>query len=255
MTLVHLSCPLCSGILEVDASAAGLQISCPGCLGMITVPPVPSELEAAPPNLSSLLPPTDVVAELACPHCAGTFQVTREMEDAQVACPHCQGVVTVPLISAAVAPVISAAVADEGRRIPTPPKRHPDSVREGSADALRTGNDYVPLESYLLPSPVEALPSNVDPPNRAVSGRVQAISSNARGTQLAPTAPVLIPTEDGGYVAVREPVKTIGKPGQEIELRSLSPDEKQRRRVVTNTVMIIFCVLVLLIAFVFLKGR
>ena len=48
---------------------------------------------------------------------------------------------------------------------------------------------------------------------------------------------VVIPTEGGGHVALHEPVKTTGKGLNEIELRRLSPEEKQRRRLIRNIVL------------------
>ena len=41
---------------------------------------------------------------------------------------------------------------------------------------------------------------------------------------------ILLPTEDGGQVALRDPVKTIRDGDEEIELRTLTPEEKARRR-------------------------
>jgi hypothetical protein len=60
--------------------------------------------------------------------------------------------------------------------------------------------------------------------------------------------PVLIPTEEGGYVALHEPVKTIGAGSRERELHRLTPEEKQKKRLVKNIVMAAVGVLVLLIS-------
>ena len=42
----------------------------------------------------------------------------------------------------------------------------------------------------------------------------------------APKDAVLIPTDDGKYVALHEPVKTVGKGLQERELHVLPPEDK-----------------------------
>ena len=57
----------------------------------------------------------------------------------------------------------------------------------------------------------------------------------------------MLPTEDGGAVALRDPVKTIGRPGHEIELRQLSPEEKAKRRLTRNIIMVTASLLLLTI--------
>lgn len=42
--------------------------------------------------------------------------------------------------------------------------------------------------------------------------------------------PVLLPTEDGEVIALREPVKTVVVGGREVELRRFTPEERERRR-------------------------
>jgi hypothetical protein len=48
---------------------------------------------------------------------------------------------------------------------------------------------------------------------------------------------IVLPTEDGGYVTLRDPVKTIGHGDEEIELRTLSPEEKARRKLKKNLIL------------------
>jgi hypothetical protein len=47
----------------------------------------------------------------------------------------------------------------------------------------------------------------------------------------------VIPTEDGGQVMVREPVKTAGEGDDEIELRTRTPEERAKRRLVKNLIV------------------
>jgi hypothetical protein len=56
----------------------------------------------------------------------------------------------------------------------------------------------------------------------------------------------LIPTERG-YVGIHEPVKTVQRHGEEVELRKLTPEEKARRRLVRNTILFAFCILTLIV--------
>lgn len=65
----------------------------------------------------------------------------------------------------------------------------------------------------------------------------------------------MIPTEDGKYVALRDPVKrVITAGGGEMELRKLSEEEKASRRMRKNIVMAIGGAIVLLIAAALLKS-
>ena len=68
-------------------------------------------------------------------------------------------------------------------------------------------------------------------------------ADTATPTQLPPNAPqtaegtVAIPSEDGGYVTVREKTKTVEFHGEEVEVRRLTPEEKQRKRLIKNIIM------------------
>lgn len=63
---------------------------------------------------------------------------------------------------------------------------------------------------------------------------------------------VVIPTDDGKYVALREPVKTVGKGSQERELRVLTPEEKQKRRFVRNVIVYTIGLVILIVTFALL---
>ena len=62
----------------------------------------------------------------------------------------------------------------------------------------------------------------------------------------------MIPTEDGGFVKVQEPVKTIGYGEDEIELKRLTPEEKAKRRRVTNMIVGGLCLVVLFVTLLIL---
>jgi hypothetical protein len=58
---------------------------------------------------------------------------------------------------------------------------------------------------------------------------------------------VLIPTEEGGYIALREPIKTVSAGGREVELRRLTPEEKASRRFKRNVFVAVFGLLFLIV--------
>jgi len=47
----------------------------------------------------------------------------------------------------------------------------------------------------------------------------------------------VIPTEDGGFTTLRDPVKTVGDGDEEIELRALTPEEKARKKFKKNLIL------------------
>ena len=55
-----------------------------------------------------------------------------------------------------------------------------------------------------------------------------------------PEGTVILPSSDGGFVQVREVVKTVEFRGEEVELRRLTPEEKARRRTIRTIVLIVF---------------
>jgi hypothetical protein len=61
----------------------------------------------------------------------------------------------------------------------------------------------------------------------------------------APSVPG-IPTEDGGFIKLQEPVKTIEHGGEEIELHRLTPEQRARRRMFKNMIMAIIGVMFLI---------
>ena len=68
----------------------------------------------------------------------------------------------------------------------------------------------------------------------SVGSSMQPVQSTAPQTAEGTLA---IPTEEGGYVTVRESAKMIEFGGEEVEVRRLTPEEKQRRRFVKNIIM------------------
>jgi hypothetical protein len=65
----------------------------------------------------------------------------------------------------------------------------------------------------------------------------------------------VIPTEDGGFVKLKEPVKKVEVGGEEVELHRLTPEEKARRRFFKNIIMAIIGILALVGLGLFLRSR
>jgi hypothetical protein len=63
-----------------------------------------------------------------------------------------------------------------------------------------------------------------------------------------------IPTDDGGFVRLQEPVKTVDVGGEEVELHRLTPEEKSRRRAFKNIIMAIIGIIILVGLGLFLKS-
>ena len=106
MPAVSLQCPLCTGFIQVDSALGGQQVACPHCQGVMGLPPESVLLEMF---AQSGLPaasgqegyaaagemPGELV-QLACPTCAGPFQLSAAMGGQQVGCPHCGSVMLAP---------------------------------------------------------------------------------------------------------------------------------------------------------------
>jgi hypothetical protein len=67
---------------------------------------------------------------------------------------------------------------------------------------------------------------------------------------VAADGSVLIPTDDGQLIALREPVKTVEVQGREIELRRLTPEEKEQRRFRRNLFVAGFGLLFLIVTMI-----
>ncbi len=104
----------------------------------------------------------------------------------------------------------------------------------------------------------QAEPSEADdllPPSADKTQKKRRAQSAGQETQdvvaakpgVAADGSVLIPTEEGGYVALREPVKTVTVKGKEIELRRLTPEEKAQRRFKRNLFVASFGLLFLIV--------
>jgi hypothetical protein len=137
-------------------------------------------------------------------------------------CPNCRGVFPVddPLGGReVVCPLCRAAMI-----VPAIPASHaPSAPKEAAADAQVLDDPPPP------PFPPPPFPSPPFPSPSAASS-------------------ILIPTTDGGYVAVHEPMKTVGSGSLARQVRRLSPEERAHRRFWRNVILIVVGAVVLVTA-------
>lgn len=128
--------------------------------------------------------------------------------------------------------------------VPTGPASTPGGPTQRAAGAPRpvpvtsTGQ----IDSMLPPAgTVPQLPPGVGgtpaPVNKPGATPVPASTRTRQSGSAATGNRIVLPTEDGGYVTLRDPVKTIGHGDEEIELRTLSPEEKTRRKLKRNLIL------------------
>ncbi len=88
----------------------------------------------------------------------------------------------------------------------------------------------------------ELLPPSAEKPREPKTKPKDTVEEAYRPTRpgVAADGSILVPTDDGNYIALREPIKTVSKGNREVELRRLSPEEKARRRFKRNLLVAAF---------------
>ncbi|QDU98062.1 hypothetical protein Pla8534_59230 [Lignipirellula cremea] len=149
--------------------------------------------------------------------------------------------------------------ASAGSPAPTSPKipvgsgpSKPSSPAKSSSPRAKSAADD------LLPPGAEAddlLPPGADdniddllPPGADASAPGERVAVTEKPQVLA-DGTVIITTNDGDQISLKEPVrKVVSAGGEERELHTLTPEEKARRRLIRNVVVFSFCVIVLMLA-------
>ena len=173
----------------------------------------------------------DALFVVACPVCHGQVAATGGICGRDACCPLCANLFRVPFPPAAVAarselagPTSAAGPANLGEdwggviEKLVPPRRQPAAGDRPAADPDR----FAPPDT----GPVAPAAAATDKPVPAVGG-----------PPLAPPADDLV---------FKEPVRTVQIGGESIEIRRLSPEERQARRMRRNLVMIVVGVAILL---------
>jgi ribosomal protein S27E len=262
MNLVTLECPLCRGMIQVDASAAGQQVACPLCQGTMQVPPAdvlaaafapPGPPSSPPPGFAGGMPPVPVaLMPLACPTCGGMFQVPPSAAGMELPCPACGQLVTIPDPAALAAAAPLPGGADDDRDRPqahwsaAPAAAGPQVISAatdvasllppGAAEAEAAGETAAPgtawdVKALLPPGAAEA----------GAPGEQVALPQAPRPILVSHTAAgsILFPTPEGHVMALEEKPKVIGQGENEVEVRRLTPAEKARRKLVRNVILFV----------------
>lgn len=129
-------------------------------------------------------------------------------------------------------------------------------------ELLPPGDASAPLdETAASPTPVakssgeteSLLPEGAEESGRAPMQQIalpekeMAEAERPKLPLRAPDGSVVIPTDDGSYTTLREPVKTVGEGINERELVTLPPEVKARRRMVRGIIVYMFCIVVLIV--------
>jgi hypothetical protein len=216
-------CPVCGGVFQVTREMGGQEISCPHCYRAVLMP------EFAPaPGVEPLpeFPPSE------------THAIDASMDN------------LLPTGAAvSVNPSIGQPPGAEQRKetfeLPSKPFERQDrrAFLEPSAeldDLLPPGARLPIAAEPSHASEVDELPPAVDRKKLQQTNddnwKRTAGSQPLQRSGVAADGSVLIPSESG-YIALREPVKTVKTRRGEVELRRLSPEEKERRRFRRNLIV------------------
>ncbi len=260
----QLGCPDCYRTFPVPIDRAGSQASCPHCGRRVNVPlswktalrpaetPRPTPTAADTARLDATVRERETASEVAAaddmlPPSAAPDSPPAAAETPDDMLPPA-AVDTVPATGTSAA---------SGHRFAA----QPDSVDSQLPPSAATDAD-----SLLPPSSPGAEPPMAPPETAAVGGGTASATSpgaaalSGRGVEIGVSAAhggasgdargdvVLIPTEDGTNVALREPVRTVGHGEHERELHSLTREEKERYRSLKSAITWALCTLVLVTA-------
>lgn len=183
---------------------------------------------------------------VACPGCRGELAVTTDMAGGEACCPTCAAPFTVPepriadpVVPRAVPPAETRAAPSYETPAPAPTASNaaaaatPEPVPAADApsgDAAPGLVAFEPLEPGAATATAAAAPAAE--PASSPPGPAELIPDAASTTTAAPEAP-------RGELEFREPVRSITVGDATIELRRLSPEEKQARRTRRNLLILV----------------
>lgn len=273
MAAVQFNCPHCAGLFQVDDSMAGQQVGCPSCGSLLVLPTMnPSVAPSQPPRStqenSPPQNPMPTVPQQSASNNSPAAMYPPGMQPGATGNQTNSG----PVPQQPATPLYppgheqTARPASPDGMLPpgvdggaTKPSNRPIPTSASKAVSRPTSDPTVPAqpsaaESLLPPGAERAtsggtkiesmLPPGSQTPSSPVAANVRPDTPVA-ATDEKQSGPVVIPTADGDYVAVREPVKTVGYGDDEVELRQLTAEEKARRRLKKNLILWGFGLLVI----------
>lgn len=261
MVALQFTCPHCSGVFQVDSSMSGGQVACPHCRNVVVLPATSGAAPVQPtypqtPGVQQPFPaPTTLAPQPQQPH---EQPVRPPSPQAPVSAPVQEQAVTPPSsgqplrpvpiapqtpqqpiggptqqqpttpVSPAPAPVPTVQPTGTGPRAPESQKATPKPTSPKPTGA-KAGSRPLPM-SAPIPVPTSPAQAATSPAVGSTPG-VQSRGPSGGGE------PLVIPTEDGTFVTLREPLRTVGEGDEEIELRSLTAEEKERKKLKKNLIV------------------
>lgn len=179
---------------------------------------------------------------VACPNCHEELAVTTDMAEGEARCPVCSAPFTVPEPRTA-EPAVPRAVAPSP--LPVEPAAAPSAPPFGAGE----------------PAPTPTVAAEPLEPVAAAHAPAVALSEDAAPSSAVPADPApegaaatITPEAPRGELEFREPVASITVGDTTLELRRLSPEEKQARRTRRNLLMLVVGAAILFALVLFL-GR
>jgi len=278
MNPISFACPFCSGVFQVDQQQAATQVYCPHCEKVIDLPrqlneSLPNTTTPAParskpgstsrkrrtskkksgyqsPENKNLFPPGYVPDSPAPPVAGSPSTPTAPPEEPPE-----------PVASTSPSVPDTKPTSEPTTRHPDPPgaalprptaastipsKSAAEALLPPGATSPSTGSPITPENSlpstdHLLPPAVSAGESKED----LFSGIDTGSPATLDNSSEEPHTP---------QIALLDPVKTVEKHGQEIELKQRTPEEKIRWKLRKNLVLWISGILILLITLYVMKN-
>jgi hypothetical protein len=137
---------------------------------------------------------------------------------------------------------------------PTSPPQETTSPVDAKVDAMLPPGGASTESSPKKQSKADALlPPGADTKPEKSDLKQKALPENAENRPIKANKDIVIQTEDGGVATLHEPEKTvIGHGGSQVHLRTLTAEEKTRKRSLKSLVMWVICVAVLVGALIVL---
>ncbi len=195
---------------------------------------------------------------LKCPMCSSAFQVTAEMIGQAVACPTCGRPVLIPDSQDEIVALKST---DDSIQSPTP-SEFEIVANQGApvsfvipAETDKAGEDFKSesTEPEADPSEIEAAARQaaLEEATRLLPPKFQFDDPESLNFRRAENAAfkIRLPDSDGGTQTIDARIVRVEHKGQMIELIALTPEQRRRRRRISNAISILLAIVMLWIAY------
>ena len=277
MNPISFACPFCSGVFQVDQQQAATQVYCPHCEKVIDLPkqlgetlpetPGPGPASSEPGSTSKKQRASKKKSVPRSPDNKNLFPPGYTPESSTAPAPESKPTSTTlpgessqPVTSTSPSVTPNKTTSETATRHSDPPGAElprpngaskmpakpaaeallPPGVTSQTTGLPNTPENSMPSTDHLLPHAVSA----GEPKDDIFSGIDAGPHATLDDSAEEPHTP---------QIAFLEPVKTVEKHGQEIELKQRTPEEKIRWRLRKNLVLWISGILILLITLYVMK--